>query len=185
MSGDQDMLAELTAQFEIRDALYRFCRGVDRGDRDAMLSAFHPDATDSHGPGGPAAVADVLLDRFDRTPGIGQHHITNVLAEVSDEAAAVESYFIIFNAQGSDRGGEHDLVGGRYLDRFEKRDGAWRIARRDIVVDVARSALSGDSILASLPFLVGGRHEQDPSAAMFDHGRARPGTAQGKGVSTS
>ncbi|WP_307129145.1 nuclear transport factor 2 family protein [Streptomyces aurantiacus] len=97
----------------------------------------------------------------------------------------MESYFIIFNAQGSDRGGEHDLVGGRYLDRFEKRDGDWRIAERDIVIDVARSALSGESILASLPFLVGSRHEKDPSAAMFTRGRSRVGAAQEKGVSAS
>src|SRR5579872_4652425 len=35
---------------EIYDCLVRFCRGVDRFDRELMMSAFHPDAIDDHGP---------------------------------------------------------------------------------------------------------------------------------------
>ena len=33
-------------------------------------------------------------------------------------------------------------VGGRYLDRFEKRDGEWRIARRRYVLDWSRNGAS-------------------------------------------
>jgi ketosteroid isomerase-like protein len=160
-------LAELAAQMEIREVLYRLCRAIDRGDRDGMLSAFHPDASDAHGPGGPAVVAEALVQKFDATPRMGQHHITNVLAHVSGEVASVESYFIIFNAQSSENGGEHDLVGGRYLDRFERRDQQWRIAQREIVVDVARSDLAGRNILDALPFPIGARRDDDRSAALF------------------
>lgn len=160
-------LSELAAQLEIREALYRFCRGVDRGIKDEMLSAFHPDAVDAHGPGGPAVVVGALLEKFDGTPRMGQHHITNVLASVTGDVASVESYFIIFNAQEPSRGGEHDLVGGRYLDRFERRDEEWLIAHREIVVDVARSELAGQNIMHSLPFPSGARRDEDPSAALL------------------
>ena len=160
-------LTELAAQMEIREVLFRLARGIDRGDRNAMLEAFHADASDAHGPGGPAVVADTLIEKFDRAPRMGQHHITNVLAQVTGDVASVESYFIIFNAQGPEQGGEHDLVGGRYLDRFERRDQQWRIARREIVLDVARSGMPGQDILDSLPFPTGGRRDEDLSAALF------------------
>ncbi|WP_166459421.1 nuclear transport factor 2 family protein [Amycolatopsis pithecellobii] len=167
MSEPGDALAEVLAQLAIRDALYRFCRGVDRGDADAMFSAFHPDATDSHGPGGPEHIVPMLVQRFDETPRVGQHHITNVHAVVDGDVAAVESYFLLFNAQSEERGGEHELVGGRYLDRFERRNGEWRIAAREIVVDVARSPLFGSDLAGALPYVTGGRREKDPSAALF------------------
>lgn len=173
-------LEELSAHLEIREALYRFCRGVDRGDKAEMLSAFHPDASDAHGPGGPAVIAEALVEKFDRTPRMGQHHVTNVLATVLGDTAVVESYFILFNAQDPGRGGEHDLVGGRYLDRFEKRDEQWLIAHREIVVDVARSGLAGQDILHSLPFLVGARRDEDPSAALLGPRPADAPAAQEK-----
>jgi SnoaL-like protein len=167
MVDQNEVLDELAAHLAIQSALYRFCRGVDRGDRDAMLSAFHPDATDSHGPGGPQEVVKTLVERFDATPCVGQHHITNVYAEVDGEVARVESYFLLFNAQSTDRGGAHDLVGGRYLDRFERRSGEWRISAREIVIDVARSSLPGSDIAHLLPFPTGSRRGADPSARFF------------------
>jgi hypothetical protein len=43
----------------------------------------------------------------------------------------VESYWLVVLKQlESDDG---DLVGGRYLDRFERREGEWRIAKRVVV----------------------------------------------------
>ena len=37
------------ARAEIRDAMFRYCRGVDRADRALIRSAYHPDAHDKHG----------------------------------------------------------------------------------------------------------------------------------------
>lgn len=34
---------------EIRDALYRYCRCIDRGDAEVMKSAYHEDAIEHHG----------------------------------------------------------------------------------------------------------------------------------------
>uniref|UniRef100_UPI001952E840 nuclear transport factor 2 family protein n=1 Tax=Stenotrophomonas maltophilia TaxID=40324 RepID=UPI001952E840 len=34
----------------IRECLYRYCRGIDRQDEDALRASYWPDATDRHGP---------------------------------------------------------------------------------------------------------------------------------------
>ena len=161
-------ITELIAQLGIRKALARYTRGVDRGDNPMLESAYWPDAYDDHGnfKGNPADFAVYISERFDRTK-IGQHHITNVFAEVDGHTAHVESYFIAFNAQTTEAGGEHDLVTGRYLDLFEERDGEWRILKRQVVIDIARDALAGESWPRLSAFATGGRREADPSAAFF------------------
>jgi hypothetical protein len=162
-------LQEIAAQLAIRKTLARYARGVDRGDNPLLESAYWPDAHDDHGnfKGGPADFAAYISERFDRTPRVGQHHITNVYAEVDGDVALVESYFIAFNAQVAEAGGEHDLVTGRYLDRFEQRNGEWRIAQRQVVIDIARNALAGDSWPRLDAFATGARREADPAAAFF------------------
>ena len=42
-------ICELWDREAIRDCLHRYARGVDRFDRELILSAFHPDALDEHG----------------------------------------------------------------------------------------------------------------------------------------
>src|SRR5687768_7203639 len=43
------LLRDHRARTEIHDTLMRYCRGVDRLDRDLILSAYHPGARDNHG----------------------------------------------------------------------------------------------------------------------------------------
>src|SRR3546814_11593208 len=53
----ETMVRELYDKQKIREVVTRYCRGVDRMDRDLFLSAYHPDAIDDHGfvVAGPAA----------------------------------------------------------------------------------------------------------------------------------
>jgi ketosteroid isomerase-like protein len=161
-------LERIAAELEIREVLARYCRAVDRGDRDGIAAVYHPDAHDDHGPftGSPADFADYIVAKFDACPHVGQHHVTNVLVELDGDAARVESYFLALNPQAPEKGGGHDLVGGRYLDRFERRDGRWLIADRRVVLDVTRDALAG-SAWPSGPFAAGARRGDDPSAGFF------------------
>ncbi len=54
--------------------------------------------------------------------------------------------------------------GASDLDRFEKRDGAWKIADRRVVIDWTRASLPGEAWSLEKAFgLHGGRREQDPS----------------------
>lgn len=122
---------ELSAHIEITQVLYRYCRGVDRGDRELIRSVYHPDATDDHGSWSGLGVdfADHVVDSMDGATLTSQHQISNPLIEVDGDVASCESYFLAFHPSRNASGDEKLVVAaGRYLDRFECRAGEWRIA---------------------------------------------------------
>lgn len=133
----------------ITDALRRYCRGVDRLDPTLIASAFHPGAElVDYGPEPTTIeafaerVIGALGSRFSGT----QHRISNITVELrSPTVARVESYVLAFHVQ--ERAGGPDpadgvarlhTFNGRYIDRFEERDGQWRITRRVLRVDWSR-----------------------------------------------
>jgi hypothetical protein len=161
----------LIAHTEIRQVLYRYCRGVDRGDEALIRSVYHPDAEDDHGTwqGPGQEFARYIVAALDDVDAPSQHHVTNVLIELDgNDRAAVESYFIAFHPYASTDGGiRHAFVGGRYLDDFERRSGEWRISRRRVVLDWTRSDIAGEAWPAAAAFASGRRRDQDPSAELF------------------
>jgi ketosteroid isomerase-like protein len=59
------------------------------------------------------------------------HEITNIMIEINEEAgtAVGQAYWTLHQAlSGTPR---QPLLSGRYLDRFERRDGQWRFAERN------------------------------------------------------
>ena len=128
----------------IADVLARYCRGVDRLDRDLVVSCYHPDATDEHGSftGGVEAYVDWafrLLRRYTST----MHLLGNVLVELAGDVALSESYGIAHHRTEPPPGEAFDpkgnlVTGFRFVDRFERRDGAWRIARRVATTEWSR-----------------------------------------------
>jgi hypothetical protein len=124
---------DLRSRAEILDCVYRCARGVDRLDRDLVLSAYHPDAVDDHGTfvGSPEGFVDYFFDLHRRAHHSTSHIINNHLCELDGEVAHAESYYIFasMNAYGP----PVTLAGGRYVDRFERRDGRWAIAVRKCV----------------------------------------------------
>lgn len=152
-------LDDVIAELSIRRAIYRYCRGVDRGDGTMIASAYHDDAEENHGAfhGTGREFADFLVPAMDAAPEIGGHHVTNILVQRDGDEAKVESYFIAFHAQ--DEGGRA-FVTGRYLDRFTLRGGEWKIQQRRVVID-ADSPATKAMDLSDYPR--GGRREADPS----------------------
>jgi hypothetical protein len=152
----------------IRECLYRYCRGIDRLDEEALRSAYWPDATDSHGEyrGSATRFVERALDKL-QNAGRMVHMIGNVLIELRGDVAAAESYFLAFQEglAGDDRSAEETLLCGRYVDRFERRGDEWRIASRTVVYDWQRRAplparLSAGAFGARQP--TGGRRPNDP-----------------------
>lgn len=130
------MAIDAVARQEILDVVTRFCRGVDRHDRELLESCYHPDATDDHGIyAGPAkGFIDWVLGATEGVPFM-QHTITNHRVLESDgDAVATETYY---DARTVGTDGQLAQAFGRYLDRFEQRDGAWRIARRLVTMEHA------------------------------------------------
>jgi len=122
---------------QIHDALMRYSRGVDRGDGELVMSVFSPDATLDYGRGpmSPAALAEGIA----RMTATGtMHFIGNEYIEVDGDTAYGETYFISY-ATITDQGPPATRSrGGRYLDRFERRDGGWKIVHRLLVDEWSR-----------------------------------------------
>ncbi|MBW2424076.1 MAG: nuclear transport factor 2 family protein [Deltaproteobacteria bacterium] len=131
----EDQLRNLLDRQAIHDVIVRYCRGVDRMDREMLLSAYHPDAIDDHGlfVGGPEEFADYFMAFHGEQQSATQHVITNHYCEIDGDTAHCETYwlFAAMNRQGP----ELSLGGGRYIDRMERRDGRWAIAQRKCLYD--------------------------------------------------
>lgn len=130
----EQRLKEMLDRQDIHDCLVRYCRGMDRLDRALVLSAYHPDALDHHGAflGGPEAFWDEF-GHWHATYNKGhQHGILNHHVELDGDVAHSETYWLF---QGINQDDSVSLHGGRYLDRFERRGGDWRIATRVCIVE--------------------------------------------------
>ena len=117
----------------IRRCLHRYCRGIDRCDADLVASAYHPDATDDHGAfnGLGTVFATYATDALRRHTEATMHMTGEPDIEfTSPDTAQVETYVQAVHRCRDDQGPYLERFGGRYVDRFEKRDGEWRIAHR-------------------------------------------------------
>jgi len=63
--------------------------------------------------------------------------MSNILIRVDGDSARVETYWQVFHREaGQDGAADYDYIaGGRYLDRFERRNGEWRILTRVLIRD--------------------------------------------------
>lgn len=161
-------LEVICARRQIRDALARNARGVDRLDREMLLSSYHPGALDNHGAynGSAAGFADWV---FERHPGkilACTHLLGSSSIRLGGAAAHCETYNSVFYRVPADGGGFTDMWAyGRYVDRFERREGEWRIAERLVVFEKDRL----DRVAAaSAPAGPQGRRDRDdPSYALL------------------
>ncbi|MBF9032653.1 nuclear transport factor 2 family protein [Rhodobacterales bacterium HKCCE2091] len=135
MPTQDEMVQELWDREQIRQCLHRYTRGVDRFDRELILSAFHPDCIDEHGKfvGNREEFVDWALNMHEKAQLTHQHCLLNHTCEIDGDTAHAETYFM-FVAMNR-RGKPLTIGGGRYVDRLEKRDGEWRIAARVTVRD--------------------------------------------------
>jgi hypothetical protein len=137
-------------------------------DAEIIASIYHPDAIDNHGrfcgPGVEFAEWTTKKMMAD-TKGVGQHHITNIMIELHGDYANVESYSIAHHPYPLENGEGEGLgfVGSRNLDRFEKRNGEWKIADRRVVFDFTRAPLSETPWSVAAHGLQGKRGRDDPS----------------------
>ena len=71
-----------------------------------------------------------------------QHRISNILIELHDDIAFVESYVVAVHSLHDER---IEMAGARYVDRFARREGSWKIARRLVLIDWDLSVASGEA----------------------------------------
>jgi hypothetical protein len=166
-----DALQRLIDSQEIRDCMARYARGVDRADWDAVADTYHSDAYDDHGDykGDIPGFIAFAKDRVGSMPQ-AMHFLGQCLIEfASPSVAAVETYFMTCHTldpqtqkkYGATRDGATVQLShiGRYVDRFEKRAGAWKTAHRIVVFETTRMFL--EDVPPIKPDWVAHRRDQD------------------------
>jgi hypothetical protein len=137
--SSQGQLQYLIDVQAIRDVLALYCRAQDRCDLELLQSVFHEDAMDHHGGVFEGSVRDFCgfaIDKL-RQCEVVTHHLCQTLIDVDGDTASSEAYAIAFHRirVGTDTGTVDSIWSGRILDRFERRAGLWKIARRQVAYD--------------------------------------------------
>jgi len=169
--SDVEAAAQAWDHIQIYRVMSRYCHGVDRCDIDILKSVFWDDGVCNY--------SDEDLNAMEWSEncvaGLSTmvrtlHTIGNHWIEVDGDKATGETYCTAYHLLKAEDGSLHDMVvGGRYLDRFEKRNGEWRIRSRYYVMDWNTNTPSTDQrsegLLGGLN--TGGRAPNDPYYKQF------------------
>jgi len=146
MTVAENELHALLDKQAIQEVLARYVRAVDRCDEALLLSVFHPDAIDHH-VGHRNTAQEFCTWALDlvRQMGPVAHYLSAPLIELDGDVAWSECYAIAFHRIERDGVAFDNFLGARVLDRFERRDGAWRIAWRRVVYDWNRDVAPAET----------------------------------------
>lgn len=129
-----DRLRAAADRDEIRTVISTYFLGVDQHDWERVRSCYHDGATEDHGPfnGG---VDDFMVWLTSFVPGNysqTMHVGCQTVIDLDGEQAGSETYAVVYHwsRPGEDGSVIAHASGGRLLDRFERRNGAWRIVHR-------------------------------------------------------
>lgn len=143
--ADQDKtrdqkLQELLDKQEITELIYAYCNAMDRHDQAKARTLYHEDARDDHGTFFQGLAMDFIdqMLEIEEPMDILQHNVTTINLKVDGDYGEGEVYVLAFHKVRKEDGSRFDLlIGGRYFDKYEKRDGVWRFAHRSVVADWA------------------------------------------------
>lgn len=188
--GDiRKQLAEIRDRQKISDLVLDYCRGVDRLDDALLRSTYWPDAIDNHGARDENAMVfcDRVLPLLREHASSTMHLVANCRLDLNGDQASGETYVVAYHVLKSarsldifvgpdsaqriredfpDASAEAPFeyhAGARYLDRFERRDGEWRIAYRGLVFEWTQAHPAS----VSLGLLARARGRRDPSDASY------------------
>ncbi len=152
-------------RFAIIDLAALYMRGLDRLDGALLEAQFWPEAQCEYGifSGSPADFAAfcmaALKDHARNHHMLGQH----LIDFAGEDEAFGEVYYQAYHRVAGDDGAPRDqFIAGRYVDRYERRQGVWKIAYRSELVDWLRDDPTSDAMLAGAPFILGHRKPDDP-----------------------
>jgi hypothetical protein len=151
-AADLKAIHIVIAKQDITDVLARYCRGIDRCHLETLKSVFWPDA---------------IADYYGGSPSNAHAwcYMANKLIDIEGDTAIGETYGTAYHQVTAPEGRREMIVGGRYLDKFERRNEEWRISERIYVMDWNQNGPSTanftDGLYATLK-LVGKRFPDDP-----------------------
>lgn len=167
----------------IHDVIAAYAHAIDRRRWDMMPQLFHSDATFGFGPvqgnweefvGQAQAIINPCLAT--------QHQLGQTQFGFENDSCHTETYFTAMHTIPDgypvpdvfpDKGKIYSaVIAGRYVDRFENRDGAWRIAERTGLYDWREFREVEGVDLSELPEGMAGFHDdRDPSTSTVSRWR--------------
>jgi len=152
------MSSKADAALEISNLIYGYAEALDRGDLGSVGAFFehclvHVDGLPNRARGSAEVLeffkpvlfykGDATADQHDpESVPATKHLTTNLIIQVADDlrTATAKSYFTVI--QGRPDFALQPIIAGRYHDRFERVDSAWRFCERlefiDLVGDLSR-----------------------------------------------
>jgi ketosteroid isomerase-like protein len=124
----------------IRTLIHEYAERIDTGDLDGLAALFTDATWGSPGRGTSLRGAEQVRHGYDGVilydgSPCTKHVISNVTIELTgDGTATARSYFTVLQARPDFP--LQPIIAGRYHDRFERVDGRWRFADRQIIPDL-------------------------------------------------
>ena len=153
----------------LTDLVMRYCRGVDRRDFALVRALYWDDAVDRHGTmfegGADAFVAwlPTIMAQFELTV----HRVTNSVFAFDGNRAEGEHYAVAYHRTHPPQRREI-VIGGRFLDRYERRGEVWKFAERRLAFDHGEARDLDEAAFAELATqaATGTADRGDPSWAL-------------------
>ena len=162
---DDAKLQEMWDHHEIRQMLAIYCHGCDRTDTAMMASVYCEESWDDHGPNKSDGrqFAKEILEQARTSTRVVSHQLGQSLIRVTGDSAAAETYFVATLISDTSDGDLMNQLGGRYVDKLEREDGAWKVKERLCVLDWATSGIVDPGRYADAGFIEGKRGADDVS----------------------
>ena len=124
-------IEQLLITREITDKLNAYAYGCDEPDIDALKNCFHAESRHIRGSfdGYSCDYIDLII-RQRAELAYSSHHVCNIVVKLDGRRAVSSSRFSCHQRKGLAKGAMDRFVRGRWLDRWENRDGIWRIFDR-------------------------------------------------------
>ena len=125
----------LESRLAMRDLVSDYCHGFDKRDWDRFLAIWWEDCVWEIGPpfgdfeghaGITEAVKEILWPAWHQST----HFTTNLRVDFEDDDHANGMSDV--DCIGTTSDGQAQTVAATYTDRFERRDGVWKIAKRNV-----------------------------------------------------
>tara|TARA_B100000902_G_C27294577_1_gene909176 strand:+ start:1704 stop:2201 length:498 start_codon:yes stop_codon:yes gene_type:complete len=156
---------ELSHRAEIVDALLSYTRGIDRLDKESVISAFHPGATlNNYGPE-PMSIEEFVeyaLPSLEKRYAATQHRVSNIRVEISQDRALVESYVLAYHIESGEGPTRLHTFNGRYIDTFTLLDGHWKINERSLRNDWSKVENIDEEMAGASVWVMSDRNDDDP-----------------------
>jgi len=152
----EQRLDELLDKQAIHELVHAYCNAADRHDHHKMRALYHEDAIDEHGHFARGLAHEFIdkLPQIQAPMAILHHNVTTVNLVLEGTRAEGEVYVIAFHQVRDGERFYDVLIGGRYFDKYEKREGTWKFSHRSVVADWAYVA-DPSAVKLEHPFMAG------------------------------